>query len=53
VGSPRSTEVFHDQQAQILGAPQKPINHLGDGEKSDLLAAPDKEKKSFFVAGKR
>jgi hypothetical protein len=49
VGSPRSTEVSHDQQAQILGASQKPINHLGDVEKSDLVAAPDKEKNYFSL----
>ena len=48
-GSHRSIEVSHDQQERILGAPQKPFNHLGDGEKSDLVAAPDEEKNSFSL----
>ncbi|GAB6285501.1 MAG: hypothetical protein STSR0009_17020 [Methanoregula sp.] len=43
-GSPLSNEVSHDQQARILGVPEKTINYFWDGEKSDLVAAPDKEK---------
>ena len=39
----------HDQQARTLGVPEKTINHLGDGEKSDLVAAPDEEKNPFLL----
>ena len=48
-GSHRSTEVSHDQPERILGAPEKPINYLGNWEKSDLVATPDKEKNHFSL----
>jgi len=42
----------HDQQARTLGVPEKTINHFWDGEKSDLVAAPDEDKNHFLVQEK-
>ena len=50
VGSPhRSTEVSHDQQAQILGASQKSNNRWGNVEIFCMVAAQDEEKNYFSL----
>ena len=38
--------------AKIPGAPEIPINHFWDGEKSDLVAAPDEDENHFLVQKK-
>ena len=45
----RITEVSHDQQAQILGAPQKSNNRWGNVEIFCMVAAQDEEKNYFSL----